>query len=112
MLGTYAYDKEITDQYIKYLLETVETDFKGLKVVWITATAQDYRLAPKIFQDLGAEVYSYNCNSSGRDINVGCGLFARGVYNPKTIKHQADIGFAFDGDADKGNRRDRGWQKL
>ena len=100
-VGNIRYDRESHDQYIKYLLETVETDFKGLKVVLDCSNGASFELAPKIFQDLGAEVYSYNCNSSGHDINVGCGSLHEEFIIQKTIKHQADIGFAFDGDADR-----------
>jgi phosphoglucosamine mutase len=99
--GTIRYDKEVYTEYIKYLLETVESDFKGLKIVLDCSNGASFEIAPKIFQVLGAEVYCYNCNSSGHDINVGCGSLYEQFLIQKTIEHQADIGFAFDGDADR-----------
>lgn len=99
--GTIQYDQQSHEKYIEYLLKTVETDFKGLKVVLDCSNGASFELAPKIFQDLGAEVFCYNCNSEGFDINVGCGSLYEQFVIQKTIEHQADIGFAFDGDADR-----------
>lgn len=99
--GTLKHDLASHDEYIKFLMDTVETDFKGLKVVLDCSNGAAFEVAPKIFEKLGAEVYSYNCNSAGHDINVDCGALCEKFIIDKTMEHQADIGFAFDGDADR-----------
>jgi phosphoglucosamine mutase len=99
--GTLKHDSASHEEYIRYLINTVETDFKGLKVVLDCSNGAAYEIAPEIFERLGAEVFSYNRNNTGYDINVDCGALCERFIIQKTMEHRADIGFAFDGDADR-----------
>ena len=99
--GTLKHDLSSHEEYIRFLINTVEDDFRGLKIVLDCSNGAAYEVAPKIFERLGAEVYCYNCNNTGHDINVDCGALYEQFIIKKTMEHQADIGFAFDGDADR-----------
>ncbi|HEY8423850.1 MAG TPA: phosphoglucosamine mutase [Clostridia bacterium] len=99
--GTLKQDLQSHEKYIDFLAGSIEGDLKGLKVVLDCSNGASYEIAPKVFEKLGAEVYAYNLNNTGSDINVNCGALHEQFIIQKTKEHQADIGFAFDGDADR-----------
>lgn len=100
-IGTTKQDLLSHERYIDFLAESVDTDLKGLKVVLDCSNGASFEVAPKLFEKLGADVFSYNCNHTGHDINVNCGSLHEEFLSKKTKELKADIGFAFDGDADR-----------
>ncbi|HEY8390059.1 MAG TPA: phosphoglucosamine mutase, partial [Clostridia bacterium] len=100
-IGTANQDLLSHERYINFLAESVDTDLKGLKIVLDCSNGASFEVAPKLFEKLGAEVFSYNCNHTGHDINVNCGSLHEEFLSKKTKEIKADIGFAFDGDADR-----------
>ncbi len=77
------------------------TDFKGRKIVLDLAWGAAVNIAPAIFKALGAQVVSLHDQADGDQINVNCGSTHLERIQKAVKEHQGDIGFAFDGDADR-----------
>ncbi len=74
---------------------------KGIRVVLDTANGAAYKVAPTIFTELGADVVVINDSPNGSNINLNCGAMHPEILGEEVRKLRADIGFAFDGDADR-----------
>ena len=74
---------------------------KGLRIVLDTANGAAYKVAPTIFSELGADVIMINDDPNGSNINLNCGALHPEEFGDEVRKLRADIGFAFDGDADR-----------
>jgi len=74
---------------------------KGIRVVLDTANGAAYKVAPTIFSELGADVAVVNNTPNGSNINLNCGAMHPEILGEEVRKLRADIGFAFDGDADR-----------
>lgn len=100
-LGSVTVDIESKFRYLDHLKTTISHSFEGLKIVLDCANGAAYELAPQLFKELGAEVYSIGSEPNGLNINDQCGST-----HPEKLKEEvrrlgADIGLAFDGDADR-----------
>jgi len=73
----------------------------GLTIVLDCAHGAAYRVAPLIFEELGARVITLGIEPDGLNINKGCGSLHPEVLAAKVREHRADIGLALDGDADR-----------
>src|SRR5204863_91757 len=74
---------------------------KNLKVVIDCANGAASHLAPELFRRLGANVISINDNPDGRNINYNCGSLHINGLITRVLQESADLGIAFDGDADR-----------
>lgn len=92
---------ERLDIYCDYLLKSTESSLKGLKVVVDCANGAAYEVAPKIYRALGADVVPMYISPDGININAGCGSTHLENLQREVIAHNADIGIAHDGDADR-----------
>lgn len=95
------YDEPALDAYKKLLLGTVKHRFEGLHVVLDCANGAASSFAPEVFRELGARVTVLNAQPDGVNINVGCGSTHPHVVQRTVLSMGADIGLAFDGDADR-----------
>ncbi|WP_123042086.1 phosphoglucosamine mutase [Cohnella candidum] len=100
-IGTVATDESAKQHYIDYLKTTVGNRFDGLKIVLDCAHGAAYELAPAIFRELGAEVIEYGTDPTGLNINDGVGSTHPEQLAKKVVEHGANLGLAFDGDADR-----------
>ncbi|WP_040949378.1 phosphoglucosamine mutase [Gorillibacterium massiliense] len=100
-LGTLEDHPEAKFQYMEYLKTTVGVSFTGLKIVLDCANGAAYELAPRLFAELGAEVIATGANPNGENINLGCGSTHPEALAAEVLKHKADLGLSFDGDADR-----------
>lgn len=100
-LGTAGENAEAKFQYMEYLKTTVSTTFDGLKIVLDCANGASYELAPRLFQELGAEVIATGHQPDGKNINKGCGSTHPEALAAEVLKHGAHLGLSFDGDADR-----------
>lgn len=100
---THSYRPVLIQDYLQAILNSLpkETDFKGLRVVLDLAWGAAVELAPLAFRSLGAEVICINELADGDRINVNCGSTHLKPLQEAVKAHQADLGFAFDGDADR-----------
>lgn len=89
------------DRYVDFLASTVSVDLTGMKIVLDCGNGAAYLAAPQLFERLGAQVIALNTQPNGRNINVNCGSTAPHVIREAVIDHRADVGFSFDGDADR-----------
>ncbi|MGJ7046238.1 phosphoglucosamine mutase [Thermoanaerobacterium thermosulfurigenes] len=100
-VGNVVESESAQRDYIEFLKSTIDCDLKGLRVVLDCAYGASSTVAPILFHELGADVILYGSHPNGEKINVKCGST-----NPKVLQEivagtGADVGFAFDGDADR-----------
>jgi phosphoglucosamine mutase len=76
-------------------------DLSGLKIVVDCANGAAYKVAPTVLWELGAEVIPVGVKPDGFNINGNCGSTHPGVLQERVVMHNADIGIALDGDADR-----------
>ncbi|MBW5448209.1 phosphoglucosamine mutase [Cohnella sp. CFH 77786] len=100
-VGTVTTDESAKELYLEFLRTTVGSRFDGLKIVLDCAHGAAYELAPAIFRALGAEVIAYGAEPNGLNINDGAGSTHPEMLAAKVLEHGADLGLAFDGDADR-----------
>jgi phosphoglucosamine mutase len=91
------------DRYLAFLRERAASglDLSGLKLAVDCAHGASYALAPELFRSLGAEVHAIGVEPDGRNINEGCGSLHLGPLGALAREVGADLGVAFDGDADR-----------
>jgi phosphoglucosamine mutase len=94
---------ELRRRYLSYLEHDVAHDLSlsGLKIVIDCANGAAYELAPELFRRLGARVIAINNHPDGRNINRDCGSLHIEGLQGRVVEEQADLGVAFDGDADR-----------
>jgi phosphoglucosamine mutase len=100
-IGSLTTDYTLKSQYLDYLRTTVKHSFVGIKLVLDCAHGSAYELAPEVFRSLGAEVITYGAEPDGLNINEGVGSTHPELLASKVKEHAADLGLAFDGDADR-----------
>ena len=93
--------KNATELYAKHLIETADFRLDGKKVVLDCANGASYKVAPMVYEALGAEVITIGDRPDGTNINDGCGSTHPEKLQAAVLKHHGDIGLAFDGDADR-----------
>ena len=89
------------DKYANYLFSGVKHSLDGLKIVVDCANGASYQLAPKVLNELGADVIAVGNKPNGHNINHGCGSTTPEFILSRTIEHKADLGIALDGDGDR-----------
>lgn len=98
--------KRVDDVIGRYIVQ-IKNSFpkcltlKGFRIVLDTANGAAYKVAPTIFSELGADVIMINNNPNGSNINLNCGALHPEELGEQVRKLRADVGFAFDGDADR-----------
>ena len=97
------YDRsDLISQYVESVCKPFESiDLAGLKIVLDLAWGAAVDTALLIFKTMGAEVISLHGYADGDRINVNCGSTHLASLQQAVKQHQADLGFAFDGDADR-----------
>ncbi len=100
-LGRFKYVEDDMRIYLDFLSSTVKRDFKGLKIVIDAANGAAYRVASKIYQRLGADIIVINNIPNGKNINVNCGSTHPELLQKVVKVYNADLGLAYDGDADR-----------
>lgn len=90
-------------QYAVFLKERFPKQLKldGMRIVVDCANGAGYKVAPKVFSELGAEVFCINDKPDGFNINLDCGALHPERLAQEVIRYRANVGFALDGDADR-----------
>jgi len=95
-------NKELMDTYIKSLIKTMGGEnLNGMKIILDTCYGSAATCAKKIFHSLGADVRVINNSKNGLKINMNCGSTNLEPLKKALIESPADMGFSFDGDADR-----------
>ncbi len=89
------------NRYVGYLISLAMYSFKGVKVALDCANGSAWGIAPSVFRALGADVHVINDHPDGLNINTDCGSTHIGGLQAYVKEHGCDVGFAFDGDADR-----------
>ncbi len=96
-------DTSLREKYLAFLRNEVGAglNLKGLKIAIDCANGAAYELAPKLFSALGADLVVINADPNGRNINLDCGSLHPEKLRRTVLERGADLGLAFDGDADR-----------
>jgi phosphoglucosamine mutase len=96
-------DESLGEKYLAFLRGEVgaRLNLKGLKIAVDCANGAAYKLAPKLFSALGSDLIVINADPNGRNINLDCGALHPEKLRRTVIEQKADLGLAFDGDADR-----------
>ncbi len=94
---------DLRARYLSYLQHDVAQDLtlNGLTMIADCANGAAYELAPELFGHLGAQVIAINNAPDGRNINRDCGSLHLDGLQRRVMEERADLGVAFDGDADR-----------
>jgi len=87
--------------YCDFLVEQADARFEGLRIVLDCANGATSFIAKEVFERLGAEVIAKSCAPDGTNINDHCGSTHPERLQEMVVNYGADLGFAFDGDADR-----------
>ena len=95
--------EDATENYIEILKNIFPKSFNlsGIKIFLDCANGASYKSAPALLRELGAEVIAIGINPDGFNINKNCGSTHPELIQQSVKTHKADIGIAFDGDADR-----------
>jgi phosphoglucosamine mutase len=95
--------EDAAGRYIEFCKGTIpfEISLRGLKIVVDCANGATYRVAPAVFEELGAEVISVGVKPNGLNINENCGSTFPENVRLAVLRHGADVGIALDGDGDR-----------
>lgn len=100
-MGTIQHVERAEDDYIAFLKSLMDVSVKGVQVVLDCANGAAHHIAPRLFRELGVKVLSLYDEPDGCNINENCGSTHTGHIQHIVRDTGADIGFAFDGDADR-----------
>ncbi len=90
-------------RYVVFAKNSFPADLtlEGIKLVLDCANGAAYKVAPLIFQELGAQLLTIGVNPNGKNINTDCGSLNPELLREKVLESGADLGIALDGDADR-----------
>ena len=99
---SFSIKKELLDLYIDSLVNSIgEDNIKDLKIILDTSHGSATSCAEKVFKSLGAKVKVINSDADGTKINVNCGSTNLSPLRKAILENNSDMGFSFDGDADR-----------
>jgi phosphoglucosamine mutase len=102
-VGVSSRINDAVGQYAVFLKEQFpkHLSLDGLRIVIDCANGAAYKVAPKVLRELGADLFTINDQPNGVNINLGCGALYPQSLSQKVKLYKADLGLAFDGDADR-----------
>lgn len=100
-IGSIAYRTDAREDYVKHATEAIPVDLHGMKIVADCAEGASYYTSVEALKLLGADVVAIHNNPDGTNINAGCGSTHMEELMERVKAEKADVGLAFDGDADR-----------
>lgn len=100
-VGSVIEKEEAIEDYISFLKSSVNIRFEGLKIALDCANGASFATAPRVFRELGADVFVINNTPDGLNINCKCGSTNMEMLKQIVVENKCDLGLAFDGDADR-----------
>jgi phosphoglucosamine mutase len=100
-VGRFRQRPTAVEEYAAHLDATVQHDLGGVRVVLDCANGAASVAGPTALRRAGAEVIAINADPDGLNINDGCGSTHLDVLQKAVVEHDAAVGFALDGDADR-----------
>lgn len=111
-VGKIEYRFDIQDEYVSFMKKRVPVDLSGLKIVVDCAEGASYYTSVKTLKELWADLVSIHTDPDGTNINSNCGSTHMSELQARVVYEKADIGIAFDGDADRMLAVDEGGQLV
>ncbi len=100
-VGKIKYRTDAREEYINHSIRSVNVDLSGLKIVVDCAEGASYYTSVEALKELGANVVAIHNNPDGTNINANCGSTHMEELCARVVYEKADLGLAFDGDADR-----------
>ena len=100
-IGSITYRTDAREDYVKHATEAIPVDLHGMKIVADCAEGASYYTSVEALKLLGADVVAVHNNPDGTNINAGCGSTHMEELMERVKAEKADVGLAFDGDADR-----------
>lgn len=100
-IGKVEYRFDIRDEYVEFEKKKVPVDLSGMKIVIDCAEGASYYTSVKTLKDLGADLIALHVKPDGCNINANCGSTHMDELKARVVSEKAQIGIAFDGDADR-----------
>jgi phosphoglucosamine mutase len=100
-VGKIKYRFDAREEYIKHAIHQVPLDLKGMKIVVDCAEGASHYTSVRALREMGAEVVAIHNNPNGANINVNCGSTHMAELKARVVYEKAQVGLAFDGDADR-----------
>ncbi len=100
-VGRIDYRFDLRDEYVEFMKKCVPVNLKGLKIVVDCAEGASYYTSVRALEDLGADLIPIHIMPDGTNINANCGSTHMDELQARVVYEKADLGIAFDGDADR-----------
>ena len=100
-VGKIKYRNDAREEYINHTMTVVPVDLEGLKIVVDCAEGASHYTSIETLKELGAKVVAIHNSPDGTNINANCGSTHMQELMGRVLVEKADIGLAFDGDADR-----------
>ena len=100
-VGKIKYRTDAREEYINHAIQSVNVDLSDLKIVVDCAEGASFYTSIEAIKELGAEVVAIHNNPDGTNINANCGSTHVEELQARVVFEKADVGLAFDGDADR-----------
>lgn len=100
-VGKIKYRTDAREEYINHAIQSVPVNLSGLKIVVDCAEGASYYTSIEALRELGANVVPIHNMPDGTNINANCGSTHMEELQARVVYEKADVGLAFDGDADR-----------
>lgn len=100
-VGRVYINKKAQTDYKEFLKSVIKIDLTGLKIAMDCGHGALYKIGPEIIEELGGQVIAINTTPDGMNINLACGSTKPELVQKLVVEESADLGLAFDGDADR-----------
>lgn len=100
-VGKIKYRTDAREEYINHAIQSVKVDLAGMKIVVDCAEGAAYYTSVEALKESGAEVVAIHNNPDGTNINANCGSTHMQELQARVVYEKANLGLAFDGDADR-----------
>lgn len=100
-VGKIKYRTDAREEYINHAIRAVNVNLNSMKIVVDCAEGASYYTSVEALKELGAEVVAIHNNPDGTNINANCGSTHMEELMARVVYEKANVGLAFDGDADR-----------
>lgn len=100
-VGKIKYRTDAREEYINHSIRSVNVDLRGMKIVADCAEGASFYTSVETLKELGADVIAIHNTPDGTNINANCGSTHMEELKARVVYEQAQVGLAFDGDADR-----------
>ncbi|BED91997.1 MAG: phosphoglucosamine mutase [Candidatus Improbicoccus pseudotrichonymphae] len=100
-VGVLCYEKSLMDNYVSHIAKNFKVNTENLKIAVDCANGSSFICAEKIFSKIGINFTILNNKPNGKNINDACGSTDLSCLRKFVVENKYDLGFAYDGDADR-----------